>query len=323
MSTIVDEILTKCETIKTQASSLAVELNRVKVFDVKNDDLLDLLVPKINQYKKFTTDSITEVVIPDTDSSITEIPAYAFAGCSQLSSVTLSNNITTIKDNAFENCKSLKSIIIPASVKTIGNLAFSGCTSLSSIYLPISIKTIGSDVFKDCTNLTKISVDWRADSVSGAPWGANGSNVVIMYLQPTYFREYYMKGFTIDKSSSTNTEIISSDNTAEGLTISMPSSGSVACFFKTPNKDLDPPYEVTITSRISGSNGTPMKISVKNTDGLYIKNNGYNYFGWSNDVEFSSGAYGTISLSWGYNLKIVDKYSSGKLVNREETKEQI
>lgn len=319
MNTIVNEILTKCETIKTQASSLAAKLSKVEVFDVKDNDLLDLLVPKINQYKKFTTDSITEVIIPDTDSSVTEIPAYAFAGCSQLSRVTLSNNITTIKDNAFENCKSLQSIIIPTSVKTIGNLAFSGCTSLSSIYLPASIETIGSDVFKDCTNLTKINVNWQADSVSGAPWGANGSNVVITYLQPIYFREDYRNGFTINKSSSTNTEIISSDNTAEGLTQYMPRNGSVACFFKTPNKDSDPPYKVTITSRISGSNGTPMKIGVKSTDGLYIKNNGYNYFGWSNDEEFSSGAYGTVPLSWGYNLKVVDTYSSGKRVNREET----
>ena len=69
-------------------------------------------------------------------SSVTKIGAYAFCGCTALTSIT-----------------------IPESVKSIGAAAFSGCTGLTSIAIPASVKSIGFCTFSGCTRLTSHNVD--------------------------------------------------------------------------------------------------------------------------------------------------------------------
>ena len=48
----------------------------------------------------------------------------AFAGCSNLGSITIPDGVTTIGDNAFNDCSSLATITIPDSVTSIGSSAF-------------------------------------------------------------------------------------------------------------------------------------------------------------------------------------------------------
>ena len=135
-------------------------------------------------------EEITELVIPN---SITDIPRYAFAGCSKLTSLTIPNSVTSIgeyafancpietatipgiaasfiknnnlktvvltsgeniADSAFENCSRLTSIEIPNGITSIGRFAFEGCSSLTSITIPNSVTGIGSFAFKDCSLLT-------------------------------------------------------------------------------------------------------------------------------------------------------------------------
>lgn len=55
------------------------------------------------------------------------IGAYAFRGCSGLTSITISEGVTSIGGGAFEGCSGLTSITIPNSVTSIGDGAFSGC----------------------------------------------------------------------------------------------------------------------------------------------------------------------------------------------------
>ena len=52
---------------------------------------------------------VTDFVIPD---SITSIGAYAFIGCSGLTSVTIPNSVTSIGYSAFENCSGLTGVYI-------------------------------------------------------------------------------------------------------------------------------------------------------------------------------------------------------------------
>jgi len=68
-------------------------------------------------------------VIP-TDGSITAIGAYAFEGCTALTSVSIPAGVTEIGDFAFAGCSNLASIAIPATVRLIGNEAFSACAAL-------------------------------------------------------------------------------------------------------------------------------------------------------------------------------------------------
>ncbi len=74
--------------------------------------------------------------------SVTAISAYAFNGCSQLTSVSLPESIGSIGGYAFNNCSSLISINIPNKVKSIGNHTFYGCSGLIEIELPEGLTTI-------------------------------------------------------------------------------------------------------------------------------------------------------------------------------------
>lgn len=62
-------------------------------------------------------------IIPN---SITGIGQYAFAGCSNLSSIHIPNSVTNIGQHAFNACSSLDSITIPENVTSIGVSAFYG-----------------------------------------------------------------------------------------------------------------------------------------------------------------------------------------------------
>ena len=71
-------------------------------------------------------------VIPS-DGSVTSIGAFAFAGCSGLTSMTIFAGVTSIEDDAFEDCSGLTSVTISDSVTRIGDRAFVRCTGLKSI----------------------------------------------------------------------------------------------------------------------------------------------------------------------------------------------
>ncbi|MFR2342867.1 MAG: leucine-rich repeat protein, partial [Ruminococcus sp.] len=86
----------------------------------------------------------------------------AFFGCSNLTSMTISNNITIIKSSTFLNCSSLTSITIPDSVTSIGDFAFYKCSSLASITIPDSVTSIGDDAFSNCESLTAISLSCKS-----------------------------------------------------------------------------------------------------------------------------------------------------------------
>ena len=71
-----------------------------------------------------------DIIIPN---SVTSIGAWAFDGCSGLTSVTIGNSVDSIGENAFRDCTGLTSITIGNSVTSIGNDAFYNCSNLTSI----------------------------------------------------------------------------------------------------------------------------------------------------------------------------------------------
>ncbi len=82
----------------------------------------------------FRNSQTTErVYLPD---SVESIGAYAFSGCTELTSVRLPANLTELAPSIFSNCKKLRCLEIPSSVSKIGEYAFWNCTSLESLTLP-------------------------------------------------------------------------------------------------------------------------------------------------------------------------------------------
>ena len=96
-------------------------------------------------------DSLTEIVIPD---SVTSISSSAFSGCDSLTEIVIPDGVTSIDSSAFAYCYSLTSVVIGNSVTTIGKSAFYSCDSLTSVYYKgtaekwsnISIGSFNSDL---------------------------------------------------------------------------------------------------------------------------------------------------------------------------------
>ena len=114
--------------------------------------------------------SLTSVTIPRT---VTAIGEHAFAGCTALDSVEISDldrwcGIDFESESAnpcyhahrlFLKGKEVTEPVISDTVTTIGSFAFSGCTSISSVHIPSAVTSIGSASFSNCSSLTAITVD--------------------------------------------------------------------------------------------------------------------------------------------------------------------
>ncbi|MBQ9077660.1 MAG: leucine-rich repeat protein [Muribaculaceae bacterium] len=140
---------------------------------------------------------VKNLVIPN---DIIEIKAFAFSGCSGLTSVTIPSSVTKIGERAFSSCHNLTSIIvesgnkvydsrnncnaiietatntlingcknsvIPNSVISIGSSAFSGCRNLTEITIPNSVTSIGSLAFFNCSGLTEVTIPNSVTVIGG------------------------------------------------------------------------------------------------------------------------------------------------------------
>ena len=141
----------------------------------------------------------SNIAIPNTTDNIS---AYAFLGCTSLTSVTIPNSLKSIGENAFRGCSSLKSvnisdlsswvkinfanddsnplvyahnlyvngelasnIAIPNTIDNISAYAFNDCTSLTSVTIPNSVTIIGNDAFCGCSGLTSVIMQNSVKSI--------------------------------------------------------------------------------------------------------------------------------------------------------------
>ena len=110
---------------------------------------------EIGKYAFYCNEFLREIKLPE---STTKIGEYAFAGCVNLSSLSLSQNMTIIPAGCLKDCKALNNVIIPDGVTSIENLAFSGCIGLQIIAIPPSVASIGYKAFRECDSVKEIIV---------------------------------------------------------------------------------------------------------------------------------------------------------------------
>lgn len=86
---------------------------------------------------------------------LTNINAWAFLNCYNLTSVTLPNTIREIEDYAFQGCSSLSSITFPEGLTEIGKEAFE-YSGLTSVKFPSTLEDVRDAAFLGCDNLSSI-----------------------------------------------------------------------------------------------------------------------------------------------------------------------
>ena len=120
------------------------------------------------------------LVIPQTYNGmrVTEIAAYAFAGCTEITGVVIPETVKTVGIGAFMNCTGLSSLTVSEGVEVIGTRAFEN-TAITELVIPDSTLAIGLGAFKGCEKLESLTVPfvgaYRNDSnnyfgyIFGAP----------------------------------------------------------------------------------------------------------------------------------------------------------
>lgn len=90
-------------------------------------------------------------------STLTEIEAEAFNGCTNLSGIDLSKctELTSIGENAFLSCTSSTGTVNLSNTKlsSIPNSTFKNCT-ITAVTFPKTITSIGNSAFDNCKNIT-------------------------------------------------------------------------------------------------------------------------------------------------------------------------
>ena len=118
----------------------------------------------------------SNIVLPST---VTSIAISAFKGCTNLNSITLSNNLTSIPENAFAS-SSLESINIPDNITSIGNSAFNYCVNLEEVVMPNTITFIGNYAFTGCSSLTNLIIPGSVKTFGSDTFSEAGLESVII-----------------------------------------------------------------------------------------------------------------------------------------------
>lgn len=142
---------------------------------------------------------ITSITIPG---SVTNIGAFAFSFCTNLTSVTMSNGLVSIGDGAFYKCSRLSQVTIPGSVTAIGNDAFSFCTNLAGIKIPNGVASIGSFAFFGCSKLAIASIGAGLTNIGPAAF-AQCAKLPAITVDPANATYTSLYGVLFDKNLDT------------------------------------------------------------------------------------------------------------------------
>ena len=109
-------------------------------------------------------------------SEVLSLGQWAFQNCSSLASAQL-GRLSQIPSNAFYNCASLAELTLPDSLVSIGASAFYNCSSLGELVIPSAVESIGNSAFNGCSSMEEASVPASVTSL-GTSVFANCTSLV-------------------------------------------------------------------------------------------------------------------------------------------------
>lgn len=138
------------------------KINLVDNINIDEDGITGSIPVTAIGREAFKDCDLTEVVIPET---VTSIKEKAFYSCDNLTSITIPDSVTSIKYEAFFSCDNLTNVTIglvggSASKRnktTIGEGAFSFCKNLSNVTLGENVTKIEKNAFRN-TNLDRVTI---------------------------------------------------------------------------------------------------------------------------------------------------------------------
>lgn len=98
----------------------------------------------------------TDIISVTLPSTVTDIKANAFSGCTALETVQMTG-VVNICEKAFYNCVSLTTVTVSDALVTVGDYAFDGDEKLTSFYFGDSITSIGNGAFRNTTPIAVMS----------------------------------------------------------------------------------------------------------------------------------------------------------------------
>lgn len=120
-------------------------------------------------------------------SGVTELGEEAFAGCTSLKEITVSESVKKIGRRCFDECTSLKDFDF-SNINYIGERAFERCDNINEVSL--GNITVGFHAFADCSGLGKISLCSETVLMSGAFFSCTNANTIIFNNKEYRFSEF-------------------------------------------------------------------------------------------------------------------------------------
>ena len=161
-------------------------------------------------------------------SRLKSIGNESFAGCTQLTTVTLAEGITSLGEKAFAGCTQLTSAHIPSTMRTISKGAFNGCSSLNDVNLLLGVSTISENAFAYCTSLTTITLPRSITSVE--PQAFKGASALQEILVDPYCLYYASIDGVLYERKYGETQYTEDFDKLNGLAIYPPNKAAVALY---------------------------------------------------------------------------------------------
>lgn len=142
--------------------------------------------------------------------SVNSIASMAFAGCNNVTNVTIPESVTTLGENTFW-CAGLTSIVIPSGIHKISDWTFRGCSKLTNVDISNGVDTIAARAFEYCTQLSSITLPGSVEVISNGAF-ANCNSLKEVYIHrtdpPIFTRDGYGYGDSIASFAAVDEDIL-------------------------------------------------------------------------------------------------------------------